>query len=77
MLDKTNVKKIHEYIPVPTDYKIRWADISSFGGYPAGIVIADRGLIVKATRTEVKHNNDLAKVQKKESDSKEKTNLLR
>lgn len=72
VLDKTNVKKIHEYIPVPTDYKIRWADISSFGGYPAGIVIADRGLIVKATRTEVKHNNDLAKVQKKESDSKEK-----
>ncbi len=35
-------------------------------------MIADRGLIVKATRTEVKHNNDLAKVQKKESDSKEK-----
>lgn len=72
VLDKSNVKKIHEYIPVPTDYKIRWADISSFGGYPAGIVIADRGLIVKATRTEVKHNNDLAKVQKKESGSKEK-----
>ena len=38
VLNKSNVKKIHEYIPVPTDYKIRWADISSFGGYPAGIV---------------------------------------
>lgn len=77
VLNKSNVKKIHEYIPVPTDYKIRWADISSFGGYPAGIVIADRGLIVKATRTEVKHNNGLAKVQKKESGSKEKIKPVR
>ena len=30
LLDKANTKKIHEYIPVPTDHKIRWADISSF-----------------------------------------------
>jgi hypothetical protein len=71
-LDKANVKKIHEYIPVPTDHKIRWADISSFGGYPAGIVLTDRGLIVKATRAEVKHNNELGKEQKKENDTKKK-----
>ena len=77
MLDNANVKKIHEYIPVPTDYKIRWADISSFGGYPAGIVITDRGLIVKATRAEVKHNNDLAKEQNKESGSKEKVKPIK
>lgn len=64
VLDKTNTKKIHEYIPVPTDHNIRWADISSFGGYPAGIVITDRGLVVKATRDEVRHNNNLAKEQK-------------
>ena len=45
VLDKTNTKKIHEYIPVPTDHNIRWADISSFGGYPAGIGITDRGCL--------------------------------
>lgn len=77
LLDKANTKKIHEYIPVPTDHKIRWADISSFGGYPAGIVITDRGLIVKATRDEVKHNNELAKKQKKQSGSKEKANTVK
>ena len=77
VLDKTNVKKIHEYIPVPTDYKIIWADISSFGGYPAGVVITDRGLIVKATRAEVKHNNDLVIEQKKEKGSKEKVKPIK
>lgn len=77
VLGKANTKKIHEYIPVPTDHKIKWADISSFGGYPAGIVITDRGLIVKATRDEVKHNNEHAKEQKKQSGSKEKVNIVR
>ena len=76
-LDKVNVKKIHEYIPVPTDYKIIWADISSFGGYPAGIIITDRGLVVKATRDEVKHSNKLIKEQKKESELKEKVKPLK
>ena len=76
-LDEANVKKIHAYIPVPTDHKIRWADISSFGGYPAGIVITDRGLVVKATRAEVKHNNELAKEQKKENGSKEKVKPIK
>ena len=77
VLDKTNVKKIHEYIPVPTDYEIIWADISSFGGYPAGVVITDRGLIVKATRAEVKHNNNLVIEQKKENGSKEKVKPIK
>lgn len=77
VLGKASIKKIHEYIPVPTDYKIKWADISSFGGYPAGIVITDRGLIVKATRDEVKHNNERVKEQKKQSGSKENVNIVR
>lgn len=77
VLDKTNVKKIHEYIPVPTDYEIIWADISSFGGYPAGVVITNRGLIVKATRAEVKHNNNLVIEQKKENGSKEKVKPIK
>lgn len=77
VLDKANIKKIHEYIPVPTDYKIIWADISSFGGYPAGIVITDRALIIKATRDKVKHNNDLDKEQKKQGGSKDKANTVK
>lgn len=76
-LDKASVKKIHTYIPVPTDHEIKWADISSFGGYPAGIVITDRGLIVKASRVEVKHNNKLVKEQKKENGSKEKVRPIK
>lgn len=47
-LNKSTVKKIYRYIPVPTDYKIIWADIVSFGGCPAGVVITDRAIIVKA-----------------------------
>ena len=55
VLDKSNIGKIHRYIPVPTDYKILWADIGSFGGYPAGVVITDRAMIAKASREETKN----------------------
>ena len=51
-LSADNIKKIHRYLPVPSDYKILWADILSFGGYPAGIVITDKGLIIKSTKEE-------------------------
>lgn len=47
-LTESNKKKIYRLIPVPTDYRILWADIMSFGGYPAGVVITDRTLIVNA-----------------------------
>lgn len=67
-LDKSTVEKIHRYIPVPTDYKILWADIGSFGGYPAGVVITDRAIIVKASREEAKNN----KAQIKEENKKKK-----
>lgn len=46
---------IHRYISAPTDYKILWADIGSFGGYPAGVVITDRAMIAKASREETKN----------------------
>lgn len=47
-LSEGNKKKIHEYIPVPNDFDILWADIHSFGGYPSGIVLTDRGIVCKA-----------------------------
>lgn len=56
VLNKKNIDKIHATIPVPSEYKVLWADISSFGGYPAGVVISDNALIVKAAKYEVKNN---------------------
>ena len=72
VLDKSNIGKIHRYIPVPTDYKILWADIGSFGGYPAGVVITDRAMIVKASREEAKNNKTQIKEENKKKNSKEK-----
>ena len=64
-LDETTVEKIYRYIPVPTDYKILWADIVSFGGYPAGVVITERAIIVKASREEAKNNKTQIKEENK------------
>lgn len=72
VLNDATVEKIHSYIPVPTDYKIIWADISSFGGYPAGVVITDRALVVKASRDEVKSNKAQIKQENKNRKSKGK-----
>lgn len=52
-LTEKNRKKIHEYLPVPNDFKILWADISSFGGYPSGIVLTDKGIVSKAPRPSI------------------------
>ena len=71
-LDKSTVEKIHRYIPVPTDYKILWADIDSFGGYPAGVVITDRAIIMKASRKDVKNSRKQIKQENKKIPSKEK-----
>ena len=71
-LDKSTVEKIHRYIPVPTDYKILWADIGSFGGYPAGVVITDRAIVVKASREEAKNNKAQIKEENKKKKAKEK-----
>ena len=71
-LDKSTVEKIHRYIPVPTDYKILWADIGSFGGYPAGVVITNRAIIVKASREEAKNNKAQIKEENKKKKAKEK-----
>lgn len=71
-LDKPSVERIHRYIPVPTDYKIIWADIGSFGGYPAGVVITDRAIIVKASREEARNNKSQIKQENKKKPPKER-----
>ena len=65
-LSDSNCKKIHSYIPVPSDFKILWADITSFAGYPAGIVIADKGIVFKASRDALKQNKGKENKREKE-----------
>lgn len=71
-LTSKNIQKIQRYIPVPTDYKILWTDISSFGGYPSGIVITEQGLVVKATRDEVNDNKKLIQKANKDKEQRQK-----
>lgn len=72
VLSEATTRKIHRLIPVPTDYKIIWADISSFGGYPAGVVITDRALVTKATRNEDKAQKAQIKEKNKTDGKKQK-----
>lgn len=53
-LSEKNKKKMQEYLPVPTDFEILWADINSFGGFPSGVVLTNRGIVLKAPRPSVK-----------------------
>ena len=61
--------KIRKYIPVPNDFRILWADISSYGGYPGGIVLTDRGVIIKAPKASFFHA-DNANSKKEQKDNK-------
>lgn len=56
-LSEKTLEKIYRYIPVPNDYDILWADIDSFGGYPSGVVITDRGIVFKASKKFIKEKN--------------------
>lgn len=53
-LSKENITRIREYMPVPNDFEILWADIQSFDGFPGGTVITDRGIVLKASRRTLK-----------------------
>lgn len=72
-LNSKNIKKIQRYIPVPTDYKIIWADITNFGGSPSGIVITDKALIVKSSKSEAKKYKQRVKKENKGNHTKIKT----
>ena len=70
-LSHRNKKKINQYLPVPTDFEILWADILSFGGYPAGVVLTNRGIVFKAPKSVVKEENSRRKEANKAIDKKE------
>lgn len=63
-LSEKNKKKIHEYMPVPSDFQILWADINAFGGYPSGIVLTNKGIVSKAPRPEIKEKKKQEKNEK-------------
>lgn len=63
-LTDKNIKKIQEYLPVPTDFEILWADINSFGGYPSGIVLTNKGIVSKAPRPGMKEKKQQEKNEK-------------
>lgn len=65
-LTDDNCKRIYAYMPVPNDFKILWAEISSFSGYPAGVVITDKGIVFKASRKALKENKAKEKSREKE-----------
>lgn len=46
--------KIYNYLPVPKDFNIKWAEINSYGGRPSGIVLTDRGIICKSPAIKIK-----------------------
>ncbi len=63
---KREIKKIQQFIPVPTDYHILWADIQNYGGYPCGIVITEEALILKAPKDSVTEENKRRKQENSE-----------
>lgn len=64
------VQKIQRCLPVPNDHVILWADMISYGGYPAGIALTDRAFISKAPKKDVKAANKEAKAKAKETGEK-------
>lgn len=73
-LKKRTIKKIHRVIPVPNEYEILWADITSLKGYPSGIVITDKAFILKASKIETKK---MKRIIKKENKKKDKANRIK
>ena len=74
-LTDKNIQRIRTHLPVPSDYEIVWADILSFGGYPAGVVITKQGLVVKASKEEAKANAELIKASNKSRPKKERVKV--
>ena len=71
-LTPKNIKKIHQLLPVPNDYKVLWAEVRAFGGHPAGVIITDQALIMKAERKTVSERNKEIKKENKGVKKKEK-----
>ena len=71
-LTPKNDDRIHRSFPIPSDFKVFWASVESFGGHPSGIVVTDKALIIKATSGGVKIVNKERKAKATESKVKHK-----
>lgn len=67
-LTSKNVLKIKELFPVPTEYKILWADVI-FSAKISGLVITDKALIMKADKETLKAYNDACRDKKDKRNS--------
>lgn len=72
LLSKKNVKKIHRLFPVPNDYDILWAEVLRFGNKPAGIIITNEALILKALPSEINKQNAEIKKENKGKPKKDR-----
>lgn len=64
------IKRIQRGLPVPKDHEILWAELISFGGYPAGVAFTDRALVSKAPKQDVKEVDREAKARAKQAGEK-------
>jgi len=72
-LTSGHTKKIQRLFPVPSDYKILWAVAENLGHHPSGLVIADKGIVIKANKKCVDESNsqvDVGKGRKKKEKPK-------
>ncbi|NMA06653.1 MAG: hypothetical protein GX928_02920, partial [Ruminococcaceae bacterium] len=74
-LTNSYTKKIQRLFPVPSDYKILWAVVESFGHHPSGLVIADKGIVIKANKKCVDGLN-VRNDSKKKRDKKDQQKYL-
>ena len=49
-LSERGQKRLHAAVPVPDDFEILWAAVSFKAGDPSGLVIADRGIVIKTPK---------------------------
>lgn len=57
-LTANHVKQLHHHLPVPSDYKILWAISEQFGKTPQGLVIADKGIVIKSNQPDTVSTSD-------------------
>lgn len=76
-LSNNEIKKIYSYLPIPNDYHLILAEISSLGGYPVGIAFTEEALIYKSSKKGVKEfNKQIKNGNKKNKEKQEKINVV-
>ncbi len=66
-LTKKHISKIRHFLPVPSDFEIKWASIEQFGRNPCGIAVTDKGIVIKGVlaKSDAMNINDNQKKSRK------------